>query len=136
MAPNSSYSKETTIPACGSTRAGTSTSCIFRRRSAGFTSEGVLETDERGHFVADAVIVEGEEQVGIQEQAIQHVDLHTHGAAERIERLAGKDDARVDRSAVQRVEFLRAEPLGVDHTPAEDVECERQPGVGADVCSQ
>ena len=55
----------------------------------------ILETDERGHFIADAVSVEGDEQVGIQEQAVQHIDLHTDGAAERIERLAGKGDARV-----------------------------------------
>jgi len=44
-------------------------------RCARAGSEGVLEPDQRRNLIAHAVIVEGEEQIGIHQQALQQIDL-------------------------------------------------------------
>src|SRR5207245_4938104 len=98
-------------------------------------SERVLETDERRHLVTEAVIVEREEQVRIEEQAIDEIDLEAQRAAERIEGLRRAGDVAKDRRAVERVEILRAETLGPDQISTQHIESQRQVIVGADVGS-
>src|SRR5947207_14121361 len=92
----------------------------YQRRTPrrAYTSERVLETDEGRHLVADTVIVEREEQVGIEEQAIEKVDLHAQRSAQRVERFLREGDVAKHRLAVERVEILAAEPLGIDQISA------------------
>ncbi len=97
------------------------------------TSERVLEADEGRHLVTDTVIVEREEQVGIEKQAIEKVDLDAQRAAQRVERFLREGDVAEHRLAVERVKILAAEPLGIDQISAKHVERQRQVTVGAHV---
>src|SRR5439155_22962730 len=76
-------------------------------------SKRILETNERRDSVADAVVVEREQNVRIEEQPLECVDLEPHGAAHHVERVGREGDIRERRLAVERVKRLRAEALGV-----------------------
>ncbi len=94
--------------------------------------ERVLEPEQRRDFVADAAPVERENQVRIDQQAIDDVDLEARGAAQVVERLLRKRDVPEHRHVVPRVEVLGNQPLDVDQVAAEHVERDGQ----AIVCSE
>src|SRR6476659_9953529 len=88
--------------------------------------ERILESDERRDLVADAVAVEREQQVGVDEQTSEHVHLRADRAVQHLKRIAAERDVLIDRRAVERMEVLRREPFGVDDVPAEEVEHQRE----------
>src|SRR4051812_20530076 len=89
-------------------------------------SKGVLQADERRDLVAQAIVVELECQVHVEQQTIDQIRFQTGGAAQRIERLARKSDVRKHRSAVERVKLLLNHPLGIDHVRPQEIEGKRQ----------
>src|SRR5262245_46776700 len=79
-----------------------------RRRAAGRsrprTSESVLEADERGERVAQTVVVEPHEHVGVHEQVAADVEAQAHGRARLVEGPRLELDVGERRLLIERVE--------------------------------
>src|SRR5437899_9924811 len=83
--------------------------------------EPVFDADERCQAVAQSMVVEAEEHVGVDEQAAARVELEPHGARELVLGAAGERDVRERRAAVQRLEGRGHEAAAVENAPAEHV---------------
>src|SRR5260221_6300534 len=108
-------------PTKGSThRAATAVRGPRWERIAG-ALEAVFEADERRQAVAQSMVVEAEQDVGVDEQAATRVELEPHGARDLVLGAAGERDVRERRAAVQRVEGRGHEAAAVEDAPSKHV---------------
>src|SRR5262245_5668571 len=95
---------------------------VFRMRALRSVSEGILDADQRRDTVGEAVVIDCEKQVQIQQEVVQKGCLRSNCPTHRSKRVLGKDDIRKNRSSVECMEVLPHETICIEDISSDEIE--------------